>query len=190
LQVDGRRVAAVLVALAGAGVVGVLFLRAVSDTARKTQGTACRALAPDPLPAALRNGAAPKFSLPDLKGRAFTLDKLRGKPVLLNFWATWCPPCIEEMPSMETLATRIGDRAVLAAVSVDESLDEVKRFFDKREVPLLVLHDPEKKVSQAYGSEKYPETFLIDAQGRVRYYFINKRDWAQVEATECLKSLR
>lgn len=183
-----RRLPALLLTAIGVGFVGAQLLAAAADTTKRGRENGCRALSPDPLPAALKDVPAPDFSLPDPSGKPWTLAGLRGRPVLLNFWATWCPPCVEEMPSMEALANRLGDRAVVLAISVDEDWDVVKKFF-AHGTTLSLLLDKEKAVSKRYGSEKFPETFLIDRDGRVRHYFINKRDWAMHEAELCIESL-
>lgn len=91
---------------------------------------------------------------------------------------------------MEQLAQRLGDRAVVLAVSVDESWDVVKGFFGARGTPLSLLLDVSKDVPKRYGTEKYPESFLIDSQGHVRQYFINKRKWDVGEALACIESAR
>ncbi len=184
-----RRLVAALFAATAVAVVGIQFLRAAAATAQAVRANACRALAADPLPPQLRGTEAPDFELQDTGGRTWTLRGLRGRPVLVNFWATWCPPCIEEMPSMEELARRLGNRAVVLAVSVDEDWDTLKRFFAGRTVPLAVLLDASKQVPKSYGTEKYPETFLIDGAGRVRHAFINKRNWATHDAVQCVESV-
>ena len=95
-----------------------------------------------------------------------SLSAQRGHPVMLNFWATWCPPCVDEIPALEDLARRIdGTDLRLLAVSVDEDWDTVRRFFAKG-TRIGVLHDASKELPKKYGTEKYPETFLIDAQGQ------------------------
>jgi peroxiredoxin len=187
--VDRRKLVVGGVTALAAGLVGTQFLQAARDTADATRSSACRALAPSPLPSSLEASDAPDFELPDGNGKKWSLRGLRGRPVLLNFWFTSCPPCAEEMPSLEELARRAGDKAVVLAVSVDESWDDVKRFFPNG-TPISLLHDPSKQVPKSYGTEKFPETFLIDAAGKVRYYFIDKRDWTQGEATMCLDSLK
>jgi thiol-disulfide isomerase/thioredoxin len=179
-----------MIVVAGAvALVAVQFLRATDETAAATRTNACRAMNPDPVPAILQNREAPDFELPDATGRKWSLRSLRGRPVLLNFWATWCPPCAEEMPSMEDLSRKLGDEAVVLAVSVDESWDLIKRFFP-RGTPLSVVLDDSKELPRRYGTEKYPESFLIDAEGHVRHYFINTRKWADDEAVRCIESMR
>jgi len=90
---------------------------------------------------------------------------------------------------MEDLARTVGDQAVVLAVSVDEDWDKLKKFFP-RGTPLSVLLDSSKDLPKRYGTEKYPETYLIDAQGQVRHYFVNTRKWGEPEAALCLESLR
>jgi cytochrome c biogenesis protein CcmG/thiol:disulfide interchange protein DsbE len=174
---------------AAIALVAWLFLDATANTAAATRFNACRSLTPDAVPLALQNREAPDFELPDASGKKWSLRSLRGRPVLLNFWATWCPPCIEEMPSMEDLARAIGDDAVVLAVSVDEDWDALRRFFP-RGTPLSLLLDLSKEIPKKYGTEKYPETYLIDAKGQVRHYFVNTRKWSSPEAAQCLESLR
>lgn len=181
-------IAAVIVLLA-AMFIAVEFLRAASATAVAGRVNACRALSANPPPAAVTGTEAPDFALADANGKTWSLKSLRGRPVLLNFWATWCPPCVEELPSMEELTRQLGDRAVVLAVSVDENWAVVKNFF-ARGTSMSVLLDPERAVAKRYGTEKFPETFLIDAQGKVRYHFVNKRDWHQTEALMCIESAR
>jgi peroxiredoxin len=185
-----RRLAPAALTALAIGFVGVRFVMGAHDTLARTRDGACQALAPDPLPAALRDKPTPDFQLPDANGQTVSLKAQVGHPVFLNFWATWCPPCVEEMPALEDLARRIdGTDMRLLAVSVDEDWPVVRRFFAKGS-RMGVLLDTSKDVPKSFGTEKYPETFLIDAAGKVRYYFINKRDWTRPEAVACLESLR
>ena len=188
---SARRWAGIGVTVAAVSFVAVQFFMATAEGLSRTRAAACEALRPDPLPAVLKaRGSTPGFELTDAAGRKISLQSQLGHPVFLNFWATWCPPCTEEMPSMEALAAGLeGSDVRTMAVSVDEDWDVVKRFF-ARGTRLGVLLDPTKEVSKSFGTEKFPETFLIDAQGRVRHYFINKRDWSRPEAIACLESLR
>jgi len=185
-----RRVGPIVLTVLAMAFVAVRFVSGARDTLARTRDGACVALQPDPLPDFLRNGATPDFQLPDAAGRTVSLSQQKGHPVFLNFWATWCPPCVDEVPAIEDLARRLkGTDMRMLAVSVDDDWDKVRRFFAKGSdigVLLDVSHDIPKK----FGTEKYPETFMIDAAGRVRYYFINKRDWARPEAIACLESLR
>ena len=187
-----RRVLPIVVTALAMGVVAVNFAMGARDTLARTRDGACKALEPDPMPAPIVNagGTPPEFQLPDAGGKTVSLSAQRGHPVMLNFWATWCPPCVDEIPALEDLARRIdGTDLRLMAVSVDEDWDTVRRFFAKG-TRIGVLHDASKELPKKYGTEKYPETFLIDAQGKVRYFFANKRDWTRPETIACLESLR
>jgi len=185
---DRRRLLALAVALGAVGLVGGRFLRAAATTAETTRMNACRSLTPNPLPAAVANREAPDFDLPDGSGKTVSLRSFRGRPVVLNFWFTTCPPCIEEVPALEELARRAGATAAVLAVSVDEDWADVQRFFP-RGTPLALVHDQAKETAKRFGIEKFPETYFIDASGRARYYFANTRKWNQAEALLCLQSL-
>jgi peroxiredoxin len=170
--------------------VAARFFGAVHASLARTRGGACTAMQPDPLPGYLQSGPTPDFQLPDAGGRSVSLSAQHGHPVLLNFWATWCPPCVDEVPSLEDLARKLeGTDLRLLAVSVDDDWGAIRRFFPKGS-SIGVLLDTSHDVPKKFGTEKFPESFLIDAAGRVRYYFINKRDWSRPEAVACLESLR
>jgi thiol-disulfide isomerase/thioredoxin len=100
--------------------------------------------------------------------------------VVVNFWATWCPPCRDEMPSMEMLNRRFQQKGLnvkLLAVSVDEDWREVNRFFGETKPTFTVLWDKDKRSSTAYSTHKYPETYIIAPDGRVAAKFTGPRDW-------------
>lgn len=113
----------------------------------------------------------PDFILEDRQGRAFQLSQFKGNFVFLNFWATWCPPCIEELPSMDALNGRWKTKAFsMLAVSVDDSWEPIDGFMSRlnREPSFLILHDPGKLVATGlYGVEKFPESFLIGPDRRL-----------------------
>jgi len=122
---------------------------------------------------------APAFSLPVLGGdESLSLESLRGKVVLLNFWATWCKPCEDEMPAMESLYRAIGSQGFeLVAVSVDDDRQRVEEFTARMGLTFPVLFDPEKRVSGAYQSYRFPESYLIDRAGVLVTRYIGPRDW-------------
>jgi len=188
---NAKRLAALAVTAVAIAFIGVRFGIGAHETLSRTRDNACLGLQPDPLPAVLGDGhAPPDFQLPDAAGKTVSLKSQLGHPVLLNFWATWCPPCVEEVPSLEDLARRIdGTDLRMLAVSVDDDWAAVRRFFVKG-TRMGVLLDTSHTIPKTFGTEKYPESFLIDSTGRVRYYFINKRDWSRPEALACLESLR
>jgi cytochrome c biogenesis protein CcmG, thiol:disulfide interchange protein DsbE len=169
---------------AGMTTLALRYLAGTAWTASLARDTVCAVLSPDPLSATLR-GLDPDFDLADRTGKHWSLGKLRGQPVLVSFWATWCPPCVEEMPSLEALARRLEGKATVLAISVDEDWATVDKFFPKG-TALTVLLDPSREIPARYGTSKFPETFLVDREGRVRHAFINKRDWSPEEAVACI----
>ena len=172
------------------GFVSVRFFAAAASTLALTRENACRSLTPDPVPAALQNVEAPNFELPDAQGRMVSLRSQRGHPVAVNFWATWCPPCVQETPSFESFAASIeGTDMRLLAVSVDDDWDAIRKFFVKG-TKIGVLLDKSHTIPKTFGTTQYPETYFLDGQGHVRYYFANLRDWSKPEAVACLESLR
>lgn len=134
---------------------------------------------------------AADFELPDLDGRVHKLSDYRGKVVFLNLWATWCPPCIAEMPSIEALHRRFGsDGLVVLAVSEDGGGDSVVRpFVERLGVTFPVLLDPDGTVSPRYGVTGYPETFVIGRDGRVVEHFIGPTDWVSQERVNYFQTL-
>ena len=179
---------AACIAAAATVFLGALLIEGAASSVKSASEGACAALRPDPLTSTLRT-LVPKFDLPDLTGKQISLRSLLGKPVLVSFFATWCPPCVEEAPSLEVLASRLGKKATVAVVSVDEDLDALKKFYAKGSAA-TVVRDDSRKVPASFGTSKFPESFLLDANGKVRYAFINKRDWSLPEAVACVEGLR
>ena len=131
---------------------------------------------PEPAGKVVEGEAAVNFSLPDLQGGKHGLPK--GKVVLLNFWATWCPPCRKEMPSMVDLYNRLGkDGLAVVAVSVDKDANQLAGFVREYGLPFQVLRDADAAVSRRYGVFRYPESFLIDKSGKVRFHLIGAIEW-------------
>ena len=128
-------------------------------------------------------GAAQDFELPTLKGDYVKLSDYKGKVVFLNIWATWCPPCREEMPSMESLYRTLKDRDFeMLAVSVDrEGKKVVGPFAAKYGLTFPVLLDPESKTYRLYGLTGVPETFIVDKSGVVIQKIIGPQDWMKKE---------
>jgi peroxiredoxin len=133
--------------------------------------------------------AAPDFSLQD-STRTVALHDLKGKVVVLNFWATWCPPCVEEMPSLVQMQSRLKDKGVtVLAVSLDVDENAYKKFLKDHNVDLLAVRDPNQKSNTLYGTFKYPETYIIDRDGKVRRKFIGAVDWNQPEIVAYLSRM-
>lgn len=133
---------------------------------------------------------APEFSLPTLDGRMVSLSSLRGKVVMVHFWATWCPPCVDELPTLEGLNSSLKGRDFeLLAVSVDDSAGIVREFLQKRGLAIPVLMDIERSVSDRYRTFKFPETFLVDRDGVVRHRIIGAQDWSKPQAIGLISDL-
>ena len=132
--------------------------------------------------------AAIDFTLPDLDGKTHQLRDYRGQVVVLNFWATWCPPCRHEIPSMQRAFDALkADKVVVVAVHVGGSEDKVWDFFTDYEVSFPVLMDKASKVTKAWQVQGLPMTFVIDPAGRIAYRAIGGRDW---DAPAILNMLR
>lgn len=121
------------------------------------------------------------FTLPDLSGKLTRLSDFKGKVVFLNFWATWCEPCKEEMPSMQTLHDGLAGRPfVIVAVSVDKDGPEVvRKFVADNKLTFVVLHDRNKAISETYKTTGVPETFVIDQNGIIAEKVWGPRNWTQ-----------
>jgi peroxiredoxin len=133
---------------------------------------------------------APDFTLPALDGAQQSLASLRGRVVLLNFWATWCKPCEDEMPAMQRLHTALaGEDFALIAVSVDEGDDEVRAFRDRLALGFPILRDPEKRAANAYQTFRFPESWLIDRDGTVVARYIGPREWDDPVYVERIRRL-
>jgi len=131
---------------------------------------------------------APDFTVTDDQ-RTVQLSQFRGKPVLLNSWATWCPPCVQEVPDLVALQQQMGDKVVVLAVSMDVDEGAYKSFTAKRMPGLLTVRDPDHKSSTLYGTFAYPETFLIDKDGKIQRKFIGAVAWTSPEMIEYFKKL-
>ncbi len=132
---------------------------------------------------------APDFTITDSQ-RTVSLSQLRGKPVLLNFWATWCPPCVQEMPSLVQLQKIVGDKVTIVAVSEDADDAAYKQFIRDHNVDLLTVRDTGgAKANELYGTFKYPETFVIYSSGKIVRKFIGATDWTSPDIVEYLKKV-
>lgn len=131
----------------------------------------------------------PNFAF-ELQGRSLELKSLRGQVVLLNFWATWCPPCVAEMPSLERLHQRLhpGGLFVLG-VSVDADPAAYQAFLRDHRISFATLRDPDRRISTLYGTFRYPETYLIDRQGRLVRRVIGPLEWDDPQVIEFLTRL-
>jgi cytochrome c biogenesis protein CcmG, thiol:disulfide interchange protein DsbE len=131
--------------------------------------------------------SAPQFVLGD-GTRTVDLSKLRGRVVVLNLWATFCAPCIEELPSLLALQRQMPDLAVVA-VSMDQDPDIYRRFLVQHHVDVLTVRDEDQRVNALYGTVQIPETYIIDKQGVLRRKFIGAQNWTSPEITGYLSKL-
>jgi len=140
----------------------------------------------------LQTGAeAPSFRLPSLAGEEMDLGSFRGRVVVLNFWATWCPPCVAEMPSLERLHRALGPEGLaVVTVSTDEDPDALREFVTRYGLTLPVLLDPGGRVAATdYRTTGYPETFVIDRAGSLVQHTIGPAEWDAPEALAHFRGL-
>jgi len=121
---------------------------------------------------------AKDFSLLTLEGKAVELAQQRGKVVVVNFWATWCPACLHEMPSFNRAAEWLKPHgAEVIAINVGESAQRVQKYLDRTSLDFTVLLDPLMEVSMAWDASRLPVTFIVDPKGRVAYRALGSREW-------------
>ena len=133
---------------------------------------------------------APSFSLATEEGAGVSLDDYKGKWVLLNFWATWCPPCVQEVPSLNQLHLDLEPKGlVVLGVSVDADKQAYQGFLDQWTIAFPTVRDPEMTVSSVYGTHKFPESYLINPEGRVVRKYVGPENWLRPEIANYLRSL-
>lgn len=121
---------------------------------------------------------APDFTLPALGRGSLSLHDFRGQVVLVNFWATWCPPCARESPGLESFAEAMrSQRITVIGISVDEDAAALEAFAAQSHLSFPVARDPDRAVAGRYGTFQFPETYIIDADGRVAEKLIGEVDW-------------
>lgn len=143
---------------------------------------------------------APSLELPRINGDTATLAAIRGQPVIVNIWATWCPPCVREMPSLQRVYDRFGDRGLeVLAVAVDDHPGErqpdgrveglVSRFVEEYGLTFPVALDPTGETERRFGTEYLPTTILIDREGRVRVTEVGGREWDEAPYLDMIEAL-
>lgn len=138
-----------------------------------------------------RQKAADDFTLPTMQGANFRLAEQRGKLVFINFWATWCPPCREEMPAMERLWQRYqGDGLVMVAVSLDANPKVVPPFVKRHGFTFSVVLDPTMQVASAYGVRALPASFIVDREGNLAALALGPRIWDNKASYALIEGLR
>lgn len=130
---------------------------------------------------------APLFTIGD-GVQSIDLSKLRGHVVVLNLWATWCPPCVQELPSLLALQHQMPGITVVG-VSTDQDDDVYRHFLTQHHVDLLTVRDSDQRINALYGTVQIPETYIIDRTGTLRRKFIGAQDWTSPEITGYLARL-
>lgn len=144
----------------------------------------------EPKGPAVEGEAAPSVSFKDRFGSQFSLSDFRGKVVLINFWATWCPPCRDEMPSMESLQRQMDQsQFAILALTVDDSWDAVNQFMTQNGFTIPVYSDFNRRIATLYGTSKFPETYILDKQGKVAMKVIGPTDWTAPDMVTYLRKL-
>src|SRR5713226_10633504 len=133
--------------------------------------------------------SAPDFTVQD-SDRTVSLHELHGKVIVLNFWATWCPPCVQEMPSLNRLHRQLAPQGVtVLGVSVDDDATAYDRFLRAQGIHFPTYRDPSKKIALKYGTSMYPETYIIGRNGRIARKIIGPQNWDSPELVAYLQSL-
>ena len=135
---------------------------------------------------------APDFVLKDINGQSISLKQFKGKPVLLNFWATWCAACKEEMPSMQRLhdAAKGNEDFHVIAISIDRfNIKKVNKYAKNLKLNFPILLDPDRETRKAYFIRGLPTTYLIDSDGKLRGFVSGARNWDNPASVELMKSL-
>lgn len=128
---------------------------------------------------------APNFKITTDDGKVVTRSDFGGKLLVLNFWATWCPPCVKEIPSLHEMQLRLKNKGVVVlAVSVDKNEATYKEFLKRAGVSFTTARDPEANISAEYGTFKYPETYVIDPSGKVVAKYIADQDWTSQQVMQ------
>ena len=135
-------------------------------------------------------GPTPVFELTGLDGKHYRLDDFRGKVVLVNFWATWCDPCRDEMPSIERLEQKLAGRPFVAlAVNLDEPEARIRKYLSQARLNLTVLLDPGRKAANAWNARILPASFVVGPNGAMRYSVVGEIDWTAKRTVERIVAL-
>jgi len=133
---------------------------------------------------------APNFTVQSDNGQPLNLTDFKGQVVVLNFWATWCPPCLDEMPSLNRLAERYaGKGVVVLGVSVDEDDEAYRKFLEQNQISFMTLRNPSRTISEQYGTYKLPESYLISREGRLVKKIIGATNWTAAAMLTCFDGL-
>jgi len=135
--------------------------------------------------------SASNFKLVDMNGKTHQLSDYKGKPIIVNFWATWCPPCREELPSMNRGWEKIKSEGIaMLAINVGEDEDTIFTFTGDYPIDFTILLDQSGAVAQQWPIKGLPTTFVVDPQGRIVYRAIGGRDWGSDKLLNIVRSLK
>jgi thiol-disulfide isomerase/thioredoxin len=138
---------------------------------------------------AKEGGQAPAFAITTDQGKSITPESFGGRLLVLNFWATWCGPCVQEIPSLNVFQQKYADKGVVVvAISVDKNPDKYKAFLQKIPVTFATARDANADISAQYGTFQYPETYLIK-NGRVIHKYANAENWTNGDITHYVDGL-
>jgi len=141
-------------------------------------------------PSTLIGAAAPEFELADENGELIRLGDYAGQLVFLNFWATWCPPCVTEMPDMMEIQERFEGRPFrILTVSLDTNWEDVEAFYERLDLDFVTMLDPGRQLAGKYKLIGQPETFLIDGNGIIRNKFLGDPGWTRPQRVAELEAL-
>lgn len=133
---------------------------------------------------------APEFLMMDPQnGKQFALSQFKGQWVLLNLWATWCPSCQAEMPSLDALEKKLGDKLTIIALSVDDKIDPIINYVATNKPSFKIYYDFTKVAARLFSTTKYPETFLISPEGKMITQFSGERDWSSGASLQYFKKV-
>jgi peroxiredoxin len=137
-----------------------------------------------------KGDSAPGFSITTDSGKKITRSDFGGKLLVLNFWATWCPPCIEEMPSLHRFAQEMEKSGVVVlGVSIDKSEQNYKRFLQQNRPAFETARDPEANIAAEYGTFKWPETYVIGKDGKVLQKYIGQVEWTDPKVMASIREM-
>lgn len=152
-------------------------------------GNTAQGFNPLPLDTNIGN-ESPDFTLNNLSGKMVSLDSFKGKPILLNFWATWCPYCRKERPHLDGLHREYKDKGlIILSISTDRSFNTLKQYMKKTPADFIVLSDSEGRVSSAYNIMGLPSSLLINREGIIKYKFTGFREWKGKGSRKLIEAL-
>jgi peroxiredoxin len=136
---------------------------------------------------------APDFTLPSMDGKNVTLSQYRGKPVIVDFWATWCKPCAQELTTLKAWAKKRAEsereQVPVLAISIDEDQEDLQYYLKKHPLPFVVLKDPDGAVAKRYNIEGIPALFVLDGKGKVAFYDAGYTPGLSIMLNELLKEI-